>query len=55
MILATKLATIFALTHTKKKAKSKPRAKAYQIWMRKIVPPPRKVSTTPEGSPDKRT
>ena len=55
MILATELATIIALTHTKKKAKSKPRAKAKQIWKRKIVPPPKKASTAPQGGPDERT
>ncbi|XP_021321290.1 uncharacterized protein LOC110437236 [Sorghum bicolor] len=55
MIFATELATIIALTHTKKKAKSKPRAKAMQIWKRKIVPPPKKASTAPQGGPDERT
>jgi len=52
MILATELATIIALTHTKKKAKSKPREKAKQVWKRKIVHPPKKASTTPQGGPD---
>ena len=47
MILATELATIIALTHTKNKAKSKPRAKAKQIRKRKIVPPPMKASIAP--------
>jgi len=55
MILATELATIIALMHTKKKAKSKPRAKAKQIWKRKIVPPPKKASTAPLGGPNERT
>jgi len=55
MILATELATIIALTHTKKKAKSKPQAKAKQIWKRKILPPPKKASTAPQGGPDERT
>jgi len=41
--------------HTKKKAKSKPRAKAKLIWKRKIVPPPEKASTAPQGSLDERT
>jgi len=55
MILATELATITALTHTKKKAKSKQWAKAKQIWKRKIVPPPNKASTAPQGGPNERT
>jgi len=55
MILATELATIIALTHTKKKAKSIPWAKAKQIWKRKIVPPPKKECTAPEGGPNERT
>jgi len=55
MILATELAAIIALMHTKKKAKSKPWVKAKQIWKRKIVPPPKKASTAPEGGTDERT
>jgi len=55
MILATELATIIAQTHTKKKAKSKPWAKAKQIWKRKIVAPPKKASRAPQGGPDERT
>jgi len=55
MILAIELATIIALMHTKKKAKSKPLAKAKQIWKRKIVPPPMKASIAPQGGPDERT
>ena len=55
MILATELATIIIVTHTKKEAKSKPRAKAKQIWKWKIVPPPEKAPTAPQGSPDERT
>jgi len=55
MILATELAIIIALMHTKKKAKSKPQAKAKQIWKRKIVPPPKKASIAPQGGPDERT
>jgi len=39
----------------KKKAKSKPWAKAKQIWKRKIVPPPKKASTAPQGGPNERT
>jgi len=42
MILATELATIISLTHTKKKAKSKPRSKAKQIWKRKMCLHPRR-------------
>jgi len=49
MILAIELATIIALMHTKKKARSKPQAKAKQIWKRKIVRPPKKASTAPQG------